>query len=458
MAINKKLIHFETFSNFNSQKLSANKENTQYTLGIDGEIQTGSPDILYQSIVYIKDTKQQWTHGQLYISSANIEAVDTSETLDDVETNTYVKYVAQSLTDEQKLQVKQNLGISENTDLSETYIYDISERAISAGIGSINGINLWTDLDSGKNPTNFTFKTVNGESLLGEGDITISGGNEITESTVSGWGFTKNTGTITGAIINGVTDVMVNPLGKLMLNPFVVDVKMNGNSKLLPDGIVDLGTVITSHQDISGKQDKLVSGTNIKTINGTSILGSGDITIQSGGGSGVYALVEHGTNDTTFTLTPNTFHVWGEVTSLTLTFGEEQSGVANEYLFQFESGSEATTLTLPDNLIWANDEIPVIESNYTYQVSILKGFATLMKFGKKNIGLYFSIDGTKYQVEDGMTWRDWVNSEYNTDGYFISGLGTMPVYNPDGTKIVYMSNNYILSDEYIIPQVNYTTS
>ena len=73
MAINKKLIHFETFSNFNSQKLSANKENTQYTLGINGEIQTGSPDILYQSIVYIKDTKQQWTHGQLYNKSIPIE-------------------------------------------------------------------------------------------------------------------------------------------------------------------------------------------------------------------------------------------------------------------------------------------------------------------------------------------------------------------------------------------------
>ena len=35
---------------------------------------------------------------------------------------------------------------------------------------------------------------------------------------------------------------------------------------------------ITEHQDLSGKQDKLVSGVNIKTFNGTSILGSGNIT------------------------------------------------------------------------------------------------------------------------------------------------------------------------------------
>ena len=36
-------------------------------------------------------------------------------------------------------------------------------------------------------------------------------------------------------------------------------------------------------QEIAGKQDTLVSGTNIKTINGNSVLGAGDITIQAGG-------------------------------------------------------------------------------------------------------------------------------------------------------------------------------
>jgi hypothetical protein len=34
---------------------------------------------------------------------------------------------------------------------------------------------------------------------------------------------------------------------------------------------------------LNSKQDTLVSGTNIKTINGNSLLGEGDITIQAGG-------------------------------------------------------------------------------------------------------------------------------------------------------------------------------
>lgn len=60
----------------------------------------------------------------------------------------------------------------------------------------------------------------------------------------------------------------------------VTGIKMNGASKGT-SGVVDLGTVITAHQDISGKQDKLTSGSNIKTINNTSILGSGNLSIPS---------------------------------------------------------------------------------------------------------------------------------------------------------------------------------
>ncbi len=41
------------------------------------------------------------------------------------------------------------------------------------------------------------------------------------------------------------------------------------------------GTVSTLVSDVAGKQATLVSGTNIKTINGTSLLGSGDLAIVS---------------------------------------------------------------------------------------------------------------------------------------------------------------------------------
>ena len=263
MAIEKRFIHFKRFSDFNSKKLSANEANTQYTVGVSGAIQNGEPDILYQSYIWIKDTKQQWTHGQLY-DGANLNEAgflageETSDQLDDVETNTYVKYVTQTLTDEQKAQTRINIGaVSEDN-----------------------------------------FKTINGESVLGSGDITISGGG------------------------------------------------------------------------------------------------------SSSGGSGAYSEVNHGTSDTTFTLTPNTFHIWDEVTSLTLDFGSETSGVANEFLFQFTSGATATSLTLPDDIKWANEL--AIEPNMIYQVSILKGLASVLEFSNATElienKVTVSISGTKYLV------------------------------------------------------------
>lgn len=38
---------------------------------------------------------------------------------------------------------------------------------------------------------------------------------------------------------------------------------------------------------LSGKQDTLVSGTNIKTINGSSVLGSGNLAVSGSGGGGI---------------------------------------------------------------------------------------------------------------------------------------------------------------------------
>ena len=51
---------------------------------------------------------------------------------------------------------------------------------------------------------------------------------------------------------------------------------------------VDAGyaTYVYLAQELAKKQNTLVSGSNIKTINGESILGSGNIQIQGGGGDG----------------------------------------------------------------------------------------------------------------------------------------------------------------------------
>lgn len=56
-------------------------------------------------------------------------------------------------------------------------------------------------------------------------------------------------------------------------------------SKQIVDAINEVNAAVktkANSSDVSSKQDKLVSGTNIKTVNGQSLLGSGDITVSGG--------------------------------------------------------------------------------------------------------------------------------------------------------------------------------
>lgn len=160
----------------------------------------------------------------------------------------------------------------------------------------------------------------------------------ITESTVANWGFTKNTGTY---------------------------------SK--PSGGIPKTDLASAVQTSLGKADTaLQSHQTIKTVNGQSLLGSGNIDACS------YPVVNHGKNDTTFTLTPNTFHIWGEVTSLNLSLGAEVSGVVNEYVFQYSVGDSAPTLTFPETIVWVNPPIGD-KTNTTYIVSIVNNIGLVVR-------------------------------------------------------------------------------
>lgn len=142
--------------------------------------------------------------------------------------------------------------------------------------------------------------------------------SEVTETTVSNWGFTKNIGTITGITMNGVS---------------------KGTS-----GVVDLGTVITQHQDISGKANKI-------------------------------SVVQ--TSASTIEINPNTFYKFGEVASLNITLASiTDNTIYNEYMFEFVSGTTATTLTLPSSIKWL--ETPTIDANKIYQCSIVDNVGLLV--------------------------------------------------------------------------------
>lgn len=353
MAINKKLIHFQTLANFNAQLSAGN--------------------ILDTSIVFIKDAKKIWTHGQLYDCSEGGGA----------ESPVYV---------------------TDFTLLEWNDTYDMEALA---------------------------------DAVTNNKTIIVPWGGEWTGYSV------VNNVTIDDDFItlfchlNSERNPLSNYSGEVCIN------------------LDRAGGCVDELLTYSGQQ-LLEDGFNIKTINGESILGRGNITIQggSGGGSAAYPIVNHGTGDTTFTLTPNTFHVWDEVSSLTLTLGSETAGVANEFLFQFASGATATSLTLPDDIKWANDTPPTIAENMIYQVSILNGMASVLEFDNEPevTTISFKIRNYECIAEEGMTWEQWVSSEYNTVNCAFMGNNIHRMGEMVGTS----DTTYVTKTDAIISDFVYT--
>lgn len=140
-----------------------------------------------------------------------------------------------------------------STCLGQGYVLQTTTNQLRVPDGSITQAqvqNLVTDL-SGKQTTlvsGETIKTINGTTVLGSGDIVVGAGGGISQQTLND----------TAAAIRSAI-------------PIVTGTNTGDNA------------TNTQYSGLAAsKQDVLVSATNIKTINGTSVLGSGDIVVGSG--------------------------------------------------------------------------------------------------------------------------------------------------------------------------------
>lgn len=87
-----------------------------------------------------------------------------------------------------------------------------------------------------------------------------------------------------------------------------------------------------------------------------------------------------GTGTQSKTISANTFVSFGTMTSLSVTLGSPVSGITNEYAFEFDSGSTATTLSLPASIVWQDDPSSP-EANKHYEISIKYDAATQTYYG-----------------------------------------------------------------------------
>ena len=82
----------------------------------------------------------------------------------------------------------------------------------------------------------------------------------------------------------------------------------------------------------------------------------------------------------TYTLPPNTFVKFGEVSAIgfSLDTTSEVSGYVNEYVVQFTSGSTAATVGFPQTVKFPDTF--TVEADMTYQISIVNNLALVQSW------------------------------------------------------------------------------
>lgn len=191
----------------------------------------------------VADTKAQG--AQSTADKAVTDAAAAQETAD------------KAVSDAAQAQSTANTAVTNAATAQTTANKGVSDAAAAQATADGLATSKQDKLVSGTN-----IKTVNNTSLLGNGNVAVQA------TLVSG----TNIKTINNSSILGSGNIQIDVP---TISNATGDSTTSGISqKAATDAINAVSTTA------SGKQDALVSGTNIKTVNGTSILGSGDIQIS----------------------------------------------------------------------------------------------------------------------------------------------------------------------------------
>ena len=244
----------------------------------------------------------------------------------------------------------------------------------------------------------------------------------------------KKTGGTSSQFLKADGSVDSNTYGK------ITEIRMNGTSKGT-SGVVDLGNVTTS-EELANKEDKLnktnsytesstitypntkalvdglatkqntlVSGTNIKTINGTSILGSGDLTIKDA------FIAEYGT------------------TSITDIYTQYSNG---KMVFATKDNVLYNLLTITSTLAWFTTD--ALDTNNEVVQSILK----VNNSGWSTVSQSTSIASKEDTSNKTNSYTESSVTTYPNTKALVDGLGTKQNTLVSGTNIKTVNNQSLL--------------
>ena len=398
MAIEKKLICFARLEEFERQLAAGN--------------------ILGRSIVFIQDAKKIWTHGTYYDCSESVSpdadnVYITDFTVNDLENNigSGLDVVADLTSLEEALAAHKVILVPYNAGdgyigygLLVGYAEDLLYCAVYTGfdglfyeIEATRGETVirdqsilkrtWSDkqdkLVSGTN-----IKTINGTSILGSGNIEIESGEANVQSDwnvtdTSSDAYIKNKPTIPTK-----TSQLINDKGYLDRTAgdqsYIKAEKVGESVYAYINGLTDEAMYYALPTSANGDEDDiLLSQLTVKTINGESIVGSGNITISGGSSKDVVQV-------------PSSTGVVNDMLSNTIYVSNIDIAMSSLKIYSFSTTSELyeeyqaivrfhntipiegpVTISLPTNVIWANGKIPELPTlqqgeSIIYELSVAK--------------------------------------------------------------------------------------
>lgn len=318
MAITNKLITFNKLTSFETQLAQGN--------------------ILETSIVFIKDAKKIWSKGTYFdCSGGGSNNIAVYETTDDVYNgvlNDTYELRMLTLGNIYTLVIIQKMSYD-----SRTFVFNASDTRAPLN-SSITYTCVYSEADSRGNTTNLIFYQI----ARTEGSLILN----------------KHPLALKSDIPN--TD-------DFALKSEIPDITGLATQANLTLAVTQLTT------NIALKQDKLVSGTSIKTINSTSLLGSGNIAIKDTKNL-TYSL--NNSTSGTVTLLPNVCIYMPNVLTGKLAINACSTISSNnadliESRICFRMPNNAALPAIQFNGVairWAGGNAPTFEADFTYEVSL----------------------------------------------------------------------------------------
>ena len=263
-------------------------------------------DVLVESVNLVPEKVSELVNDSQYQTKANLDtALASKANTSDIPTKTS--------------QLANDSGFITSTEVSTTYATKAEVPTKTSQLTNDSTYQTKANLDTAlatkadksslaskqdKLVSGTNIKTINNQSLLGSGNISIESGTSITvDSALS----TTSENPVQNKVITNTLQTKANASdiptkvsqlendSKFATQTAVATglaTKADKDSLTSLEGSVSTlettvgnqdKAIIANAQAIQGKQDKLVSGTNIKTINNQSLLGSGNISIEGGG-------------------------------------------------------------------------------------------------------------------------------------------------------------------------------